>query len=125
MPQRSCVELARFGLSWDTARMKLRIRGNTVRLRLTQGELNQLVEKGSVEERTTFGPTAGEQLVYAIVTNASATAIVTTFLGGRLEIAVPQADARTWATTDQVGLEVEQTVSSADNLCVLIEKDFA
>ena len=35
--------------------MKLRIRGNSIRLRLTQSEVRRLAEVGSVEEWTDFG----------------------------------------------------------------------
>ena len=44
--------------------MKLRIRGNSARLRLTKTEVKHLAEKGLVEEKTDFGN--GQTLVYAI-----------------------------------------------------------
>ncbi len=44
--------------------MKLRIKGPTLRLRLTQGEIGALASEGLVEERVPFA--AGVQLVYRL-----------------------------------------------------------
>ncbi len=44
--------------------MKLRIRGNSVRLRLTRGEVEDFDREGRVEDAAQFGP--GARLAYAL-----------------------------------------------------------
>ncbi len=53
--------------------MKLRIRGNSLRLRVTRPELEQLASGRPVIERLTFG--AGAQLRYELSVDATAAAL--------------------------------------------------
>ena len=103
--------------------MKLRLRGNSLRLRLTQREVNDLVAVGSVEEKTAFGP--GASLSYAIALGEVPT-VGASFDAGAIRVTVPFAEARAWATSDRVGIEAEQaTATAGEPLRLLIEKDFA
>ena len=102
--------------------MKLRIRGNSLRLRLGQGEVRRLADGGAVEERTDFAAN-GPALVYALRT-ADADATSATFDGGRITVTVPRAVAQEWASTAQVGIEASQPAGNGDVLRILIEKDF-
>lgn len=101
--------------------MKLRIRGNSLRLRLGQGEVRQLAEEGRVEERTTFGPAAA--LVYALAAD-DVGRIDASFENGRILVRIPRATAIAWSQGDEVGLEATQSTSGAEPLRILIEKDF-
>ena len=102
--------------------MKIRIRANTLRLRLTQSEVQQLAGHGRVEEVTPFGES--QSLRYALCTKASG-AISASFAGGLIEVQVPAAQAQTWAEDDtQVGMQ-EEMPSGESTLSILIEKDFA
>ena len=47
--------------------MKIRIKDNTLRLRLTQSEVKDFGEKGFVEAKTKFGVTPDSTLSYSIV----------------------------------------------------------
>jgi hypothetical protein len=102
--------------------MKLRLRGNSLRLRLTQREVNDLVALGSVEENTAFGPQA--MLSYAIAVG-DGPSVSASFEGGAIRVTVPLAEARAWATSDRVGIESEQATTDGEPLRLLIEKDFA
>ncbi len=102
--------------------MKLRLRGNSLRLRLTQREVNDLVAIGAVEERTAFGPHA--LLSYAIAVGEGS-AVSASFDAGAIRVTVPLAEARAWATSDRVGIEGEQATAEGEPLRLLIEKDFA
>jgi hypothetical protein len=97
--------------------MKLRIRGSSIRLRLTQGEVADLAAKGRIEEATVFG--GGERFGYALVASAGATSVGARFVGGAIEVTVPAARARAWAASDEVGIEGEDGA-----LRIAIEKDF-
>ena len=100
--------------------MKLRLQGNSLRLRLRQGEVRRLVENGLVEGRTEFEE-AG--FVYALRV-ADAETVSAAFEGNRIVVSVPRAAARQWVESDQVGIESSQPTPSGGRLRVLVEKDF-
>ena len=102
--------------------MKLRLRGNTLRLRLRQGEVRALAETGGVEERTEFAP-GSPPLVYALRADDTP-AVGASFEQGRIVVRVPRAAARQWAAGEQVGIDGAQETAGGDALRILIEKDF-
>ena len=97
--------------------MKLRIRGNSVRFRLTQTETANLIKNGLVEEKTDFGN--GQIFVYAVSALPETEKIGAVFQNGRIEIQIPLAIAETWATSTEVGIS-----ETAHGLQILVEKDF-
>lgn len=105
--------------------MKLRIRANTLRLRLSRGEVNELAERGEVREAIAFGAAVAERLGYAIVTSEEATGTSARLTGGSVEVLVPRALAREWAASETVGFEAEQAIGEGLSLHILVEKDFA
>ena len=102
--------------------MKLRIKGPTLRLRLSQGEIRALLEEGLVEERVPFA--SGVDLVYRLRRDAATGEITASFGNGILEIRVPEANAREWCTTELVTLAHEQALPDG-SLRITLEKDFA
>jgi hypothetical protein len=105
--------------------MKLRIRGNTLRLRLSRGEVNELAERGEVRDGIAFGPEETARLGYAIVASDDATVTSARLAGGSVEVIVPRPLAREWATSETVGIEAEQAIGAGLSLQILVEKDFA
>ena len=103
--------------------MKLRLRGNSLRLRLTQREVRALVETGSVEETTSFGPHAA--LTYVLAVAPGESAVRAAFEAGVVRVTLPAAEAHAWATSERVAIEVEQPAGASGALRVLVEKDFA
>lgn len=99
--------------------MKLRIRGDSLRLRLTQGEVRQLRETGSVVEVVHFG---ASELRYELRASAVAAASAS-FEGGAVVVELPQATAHAWADGDEVGITGSQAFAGGE-LTLLIEKDF-
>jgi hypothetical protein len=59
--------------------MKLRIKGASLRLRLTQAEMRALEERGVVEEEVPFA--AGTRLVYRLRRDAAAADIAAVYAG--------------------------------------------
>jgi len=102
--------------------MKLRIKGPTLRLRLTQGEIRALEEQSVVEERVPFA--GGVSLVYRLKRDASAREISASYDRGVLEIRVPEGTARQWCTTELVTLAHEQPLPEGV-LRITLEKDYA
>src|SRR5512143_3626047 len=100
--------------------MKLRLRGNTLRLRITRSEVDRLLAGEVVAEVL---PLAPNPLTYALGV-ADVPAIAASFEGARLEVLVPRALARDWLGSERVGVDAEQT-SGGTPLHLLLEKDFA
>jgi hypothetical protein len=107
--------------------MKLRIRGNSIRLRLGRGEVAALVEGGKVENSTAFGD--GQRFGYALKTSGEITAPRASFHAGRIEVLLPTRLAMDWAASHEVGISGQQPVDTDEeqggSLALLIEKDFA
>lgn len=97
--------------------MKLRIRENSIRLRLTKSEVAEFGEKGLIENRTEFGKTV---FIYALKSSDSAQNLQAIFENGRIEIVVPKVVKENWTKTEEVGI-----LGEIESLKILIEKDFA
>jgi hypothetical protein len=102
--------------------MKLRIKGPTLRLRLTQAEMRTLIEEGAVEERVPFA--AGVNLIYRLRRAGAAQEITASFRNGVVEILVPERAARDWCNSNLVTLVHEQALPEG-SLRITLEKDFA
>lgn len=98
--------------------MKLRIKGNTVRLRLSQEEVEQLKRGEPVYEKTDFGEV---DFGYRIRVNREWKAA---FENGTISISIPEQEVESWATSDKVGMQNIFTFEKSSDLDVLVEKDF-
>jgi hypothetical protein len=102
--------------------VKLRLRGDSLRLRLTRGEVQQLAQSGSVEERVRITPT--QVLVYRLKRTKSAATLGASFVNGEVEIQVPVSIAREWCATELVTLAHVQSHGEVQ-LRIVVEKDYA
>jgi len=98
--------------------VKLRIRGNSLRLRLTQKEVAQLGDGGRVESFIEFGP--GRTLVYLLEGSFHATVVTANFDGQAIRVMVPMQVLTEWIESDQVSIEA----LSQGGVQLLVEKDF-
>lgn len=100
--------------------MKLRIRQNTIRLRLKRAEVDRIASGESIVEETHF---PGSVLTYRldVVDKAPVSAH---FDLGSLTISLPASEVEQWAQTEQVSIVAEQRVRDSETLSLLIEKDF-
>src|SRR3954470_1849970 len=103
--------------------MKLRIRGNSIRLRLGESEVRRVARDGEVAESTIFGKGANERFDYVLYASADESAVSAIFTNGRIVIRVPWDVIERWATTAQVSIHAIQS-GGPDELRILIEKDF-
>lgn len=102
--------------------MKLRIRGSSLRLRLSQGEVHTLAEHGAVEDRVEFP--GGTRLVYRVRIEKNIPEISASYNMNLIEVLVPEALAGPWCRSDGVALSTGQS-GAAGELRVAVEKDFA
>jgi hypothetical protein len=98
--------------------MKLRIRGNSIRLRLMQGEVEQLKLKEQIEERVTFP--GGESLIYRL---ALADVLYATLAHHTLQVDIPRKEALEWIYSEEISLEEQTLDANGAELRILIEKD--
>lgn len=102
--------------------MKLRIRGDSIRLRLTKTDVATLVDKGSIGESMRMSPNAAFE--YRLTSDRGAAEARVLLAGSVLEVQLPQAQVNAWAQSNEVGIETRQKNGSEDGLLVLVEKDF-
>ncbi len=102
--------------------MKLRIHGNSLRLRLNQAEVAQFSKTGFVEDSIQFAH--GASFSYALESLSEVSSPRATYQNGWLRIQIPSGDATEWATTDRVGVSADQPLTGGKHLSILIEKDF-
>jgi hypothetical protein len=116
--------------------MKLCIRGNSLRLRLLRGEIEQFGETGRVTETIRFGVSPAAQLSYVLEADGEVEEITTRFTDNRITVKIPARIAKNWVETDEVTLKSEQQIENGTQngagkngnfeniLKILIEKDF-
>jgi hypothetical protein len=102
--------------------MKLRTRGNSQRLRLTQSEVRALADGSVVEDVTEFTPT--ERFVVTLACHDEKP-IAARFGEGRILVRVPRRAAQAWANGEDVAMSGDQAIAKDRALSILIEKDFA
>ncbi|MFY0592244.1 DUF7009 family protein [Roseivirga sp.] len=96
--------------------MKIRVNGNSIRLRLAPEEVTELVNTGSVSDVCAFPNgnfTYGIRATTASEMNAS-------FLNGFIAVQVPEGQLVEWDQNEKVGFEF----TTPSGLFLLVEKDF-
>jgi hypothetical protein len=95
--------------------MKIRIKSNSVRYRLTRTDIAQLTETGFLKDKVDFG---NQQLIYALqITNDDN--LSASFINNTITVQMPKNMIDEMANTDRVGFE-----NHGETLHLLIEKDF-
>jgi hypothetical protein len=103
--------------------MKLRTNKNSIRLRLSQSEMNELAEAGCVHESVQLLPGSSGMLKYSLIV-ADHEKLNISFSANHLRVYIPLKQAEEWISTDLVGIETRLPVSDSEQLFVLLEKDF-
>ena len=101
--------------------MKIRIKGNAIRLRLTRTEVEQFGKEGYLEERTEF---VNSVFVYALCSSKNDKALSATFADSKISMSVPDAIAKEWVDSNKVGYSGEMEIAGGKFLSLLLEKDF-
>lgn len=100
--------------------MKLRIRGNTLRLRVSKSEVDGLAAGRAVEDSTRFG--ADAVLRYRLESGGED--FEARFDGGAVRVRVPQSALDRWLDDAEVSMSAEQPLGGGETLAILVEKDF-
>lgn len=101
--------------------MKLRIKGNSIRIRILKSEVERFAAEGRIVDELSFGASS---LRYSLQTSREAEAVHARFEDSEIAIIVPEVLASEWTSSEMVGFDVEQPVAGGATLSILVEKDF-
>ncbi|HEX8911594.1 MAG TPA: hypothetical protein VF796_04485 [Humisphaera sp.] len=111
--------------------MKLRIKGDSIRLRVTQPELAALLNAGRAADAVRLGPRPQDRLTYALRTATDdgplrvEHAAAVGGAGAEVTVVLPREAVRRWRRPDEVGIAGDVPLGDGTVLRVLVEKDFA
>lgn len=105
--------------------MKIRIKGNSLRLRLLRSEVARFFAGDCLEETIHFAQEASAKFTYALQREPAVNLPTVRYTGSRVAILIPADQANTWGSSDQVGLAESISLGEFGSLTLLIEKDFA
>ena len=105
--------------------MKLRIKGNSIRLRLLRSEVACLIDSGLVEETVYLGPGDQSAFTYALAVDSGLAETQLLYKPPKLVILLPKEAAATWAGTDQAGVYAVVEIEGHGTLDLIVEKDLA
>jgi hypothetical protein len=97
--------------------MKLRIQDDSLRLRLTRREVDDL-SRGLAVERAVRFP-GGRSLQYVVTGSASAAIPQAVYSGDEIRVTLPETRVQGWAGSDETGIEGQD-----GPIRILVEKDF-
>jgi hypothetical protein len=102
--------------------MKLRVRGNSLRIRLTQPEVRQLSGGAAVEDHCVLSPlsqlsVAAEPWHLDVFSAA--------FEEDKLTVRIPQSAIASWAETDDEGIYATLDNGTSEGLRIAVEKDYS
>lgn len=100
--------------------MKIRIKGNSVRIRLNRPEVDAFSESEYIEEKTEFGTGT---FIYALQQGGKDT-LTATFSGNKITMLIPEALIKEWNNESKVGFDANMDLGNGKSLYLLLEKDF-
>ena len=101
--------------------MKLRIKGNSIRIRLSKTEVDQLVSGLVLSDSTSFGTNS---LSYKVTPVTSGDSLTATYEKNTITLFVPNALLTEWPANSVVGFESMMPLDNSNQLHLLLEKDF-
>ncbi len=102
--------------------MKLRIRGNSIRMRVSQSELSSIQAHGRCEDEVRFAGGGALRYRVEVVPDGPLEARLA---GTDIALCVPRAAVERWSAPEEVSITGEQPLEGGDRLALLLEKDFA
>ena len=104
--------------------MKLRMHGNSLRFRLSPSEVATLASEGKLEESVQITPAASDLFIYVLETSAQCQEVRAWRCDCKLGVTLWEQLVRSWAASDQVGIEQTQPIGAGAHLHIAVEKDF-
>ena len=102
--------------------MKLRVLNSSIRLRLTQSEVDAVNTDGFVKGSVRF--VGGKTFDYVLESSAVVQTSEADISANQLVVRVPRSVVMSWAESDQVSIRSDQLLGDGGELKILVEKDF-
>jgi len=104
--------------------MKLRIRGNSLRLRISQTEMQRLLTDGAIADTICFGSAPDARLTYVLTHRAAEDELGVEYRQQTVSVVLSTRAATAWAQGDEVGVYGSAATANGP-LEVMVEKDYA
>jgi hypothetical protein len=101
--------------------MKLRLKDNSIRIRLTRSEVKLLTESGSIEEHVDFGE---QRFQYIVKKNEGINEMTAQLNPYSISINIPTVFLKDWNENEKVGFSSLMKLNNGSALKILVEKDF-
>jgi hypothetical protein len=101
--------------------MKIRIKGNSIRIRIVRTELDSFGKEGYLEERTEFG---NNHLSYRLESKAGIENLQAAMNGSTITVYMPEAMKEEWVRSETVGYRNNMDIGNEKSLFILVEKDY-
>ena len=103
--------------------MKLRIKGNSIRIRLTKSDIQRFEREGYIEANTPF---VSSVFTYALQSRPDEYGheLSADFKDCVMTLYMPEKMAKEWIHTEVVGFDTHMDVDNGEKLYLLLEKDF-
>lgn len=101
--------------------MKIRIKGNSVRFRLTKTDVDIITQQGYHEEATHFGNAVFK---YALKKTETSDALSATYSDHTITVFMPETFLNGWAENDIISIKGNMPIGNDESLFLLVEKDF-
>jgi hypothetical protein len=105
--------------------MKLRIKGNSLRLRVSRSELTRFQAGGRIEETIHFTAAPEATLTYALESALKPSPVTVRYGSREVTVILSKDRARVWGAQNEVGVYTTLDMGPAGSLEVVVEKDFA
>lgn len=105
--------------------LKLRIQGESMRVRVSRSELAKLLAGERVEQTIHFAAEAEASLTYALASVRQNTPVRVAYEPGLLTVFLSEEQTRVWGREDEVGIYTSTATGNGRTLEIIIEKDFA
>ncbi len=101
--------------------MKIRIRGNSIRYRLTKSEVETFCNTGRFTETTDFG---NAKFTYALEAKEGIDTLAAQFHDQTITLFLETGISKSWFESNKIGFSHSVTGANGTELKLLIEKDF-
>jgi hypothetical protein len=105
--------------------MKLRIKENSLRYRVSRSDLVRLMQSGRIEETIRFAPQPDATLTYALECPSAQKEMPVRYQVQKVTVLLSLEEARRLSEGDEVGLYYTCDFGDGEVLELVVEKDFA
>lgn len=101
--------------------MKVRIKGNSIRYRLTKSEVAEFCANGKITTWTDFNEHA---LYYTLMSDKSCKEMTVALDSHIIIVKVPESYKKEWQREDKIGFQHTMILNNGKTMGILVEKDF-